>query len=257
MSHPAKDAIRQAAKWLAAAKWPIALTGAGISVDSGIPDFRSPGGLWVRFDPFEYATIDAFHHHPRKVWQMLKELSSLIVGAEPNAGHKALADIEMQGKLKAVITQNVDNLHQAAGSRTVIEYHGNGATLVCLECEFTTTAELAEKKVEETGEWPPTCDNCGAILKPDVIFFGESIPLDAMMKSQYYAEKSDVILVCGTSATVAPASGIPIITKNNGGRIIELNITTTQLSPMADLTIVGSTSETLPLLAEELHSLLG
>ncbi len=148
----------------------VALTGAGISVESGIPDFRSAGGLWEKFNPMEYATIDAFIRDPRKVWRMLTSLADLLEQAEPNPAHSALARLEKAGLLTGVVTQNVDNLHQRAGSVRVVEFHGNGQRLLCLSCHKVYDAG----DVGELGS-PPQC-GCGEILKPDVVLFGEAIP---------------------------------------------------------------------------------
>ena len=250
------DKLDLAADLIVRARWPIALTGAGISVDSGIPDFRSPGGLWTRYDPFEYAHIEAFFRNPEKVWQMLKELSDLVVNARPNPGHEGLAALERMGRLKAVITQNVDNLHQEAGNTEVIEFHGNGNYLVCTQCDFRTSAREAETRARQDGVFPPRCPQDQSVLKPDVIFFGESIPIRPLAASEEHAGRSDLILVIGTSATVSPASSIPLITKQVGGKIIEINLTTTQLTPMADLTLLGSASRIMPLLVERVRALL-
>jgi NAD-dependent protein deacetylase/lipoamidase len=257
MDESTEKKLRYAAQWLADSLWAVALTGAGLSVDSGIPDFRSPGGLWDRFDPFEYAHVEAFHTDPIKVWQMLKELSDLVINAKPNPGHHSLVELSEMGILQAVITQNIDNLHQEAGSPEVIEFHGNGNRLVCLSCGWTTTADKAHEKCEATGEFPPSCESCGSIMKPEVIFFGEPIPAKALMDSQEQAQKADLILVVGTSATVVPASNIPLLTKRAGGRIVEINLETTALSPMADVTLLGSTTDILPRLVQAVREIKG
>jgi len=249
------ELIQKSAKTLAKSHWTVALTGAGISVDSGIPDFRSPGGLWERFDPFEYAHIDAFRRNPEKVWQMLKEMSGIVRDAKPNPGHVALAKLEEMGILKAVITQNIDNLHQRAGSKNVIEYHGNGERLVCPKCGKHFPADEAEEK----GEFPPKCDVDGTILKPDVVFFGEAIPFEALIDAQHQAQECNVMLVVGTSGMVQPAAGLPYIAKNSGSTIIEVNPRSTVLtSSVVDIYLCGSSSIILPILAKEtereLHS---
>ena len=256
MSDQYRETLRQAAQSVVAAKWVVALTGAGISVDSGIPDFRSPGGLWTRFDPMEYGTIDAFARNPTKVWEMIKELSRVVTDARPNPGHVGLAELESMGYLKAVITQNIDNLHQEAGNKEVIEFHGNGSTLVCPTCAGRFSALEAEQRARATGDWPPECSSCGVILKPDVIFFGEVIPPEALERAHMHATQADLILVLGTSATVVPASNIPLITRQVGGKIIEFNLTETQLTPMAHLSVVGNTSTTVPGLIRAVRELV-
>jgi len=249
------EAVAKAARLLAGSKYVVALTGAGISVDSGIPDFRSPGGLWDRFDPMEYAAIESFINNPRKVYTMIKEMHKIVESAEPNAGHTALAQLEQMGKLKAVITQNIDNLHQDAGSSKVIEFHGNGSRLVCLKCRKVYSREQFEDFFQQ--DKLPICE-CGSVLKPDVVFFGEPIPVEASMLSQHEAQTCDVMLVIGTSATVAPASHIPFIAKRSGAAILEYNKTTTPLTgSLSDHFVMGSSTETLPATVERLKDMLG
>lgn len=225
----------------------IALTGAGISVESGIPDFRSAGGLWDKYDPSIYASIYSFKSMPEKVWNMIFEMIDITENAKPNNAHYALAELEQMNLLKAVITQNIDNLHQEGGSRNVIEYHGNAKHLVCLSCSVEYSAQdfnVMEKKI-------PHCGKCGKILKPSVIFFGENIPDNALRDSQKFAENAGVVLVVGTSAVVYPAAGIPKIAKNRGACIIEFNIEETELTRGdTDIFIKGSAGKTLPELVQ-------
>jgi NAD-dependent deacetylase len=230
----------------------LALTGAGISVESGVPDFRSPGGIWERFDPMEYAHIDAFRSEPERVWVMLRELDGILDEARPNSGHIALAELERLGYLKAVITQNIDNLHQEAGSGEVIEFHGNGRWLRCIHCGIRYgRARMAGKT------FPPHC-SCGEILKPDVVFFGEAIPREAMLRSVLMAQTCRVLLVVGTSATVAPASQIPFLAKHSGALIAEFNTARTLLtSTITDFFVEGPAGTTLPILVDTLKELSG
>ena len=168
--------VIRAAEIVYSSKLTLALTGAGISVESGIPDFRSEVGLWARYDPAEYATIEAFRADPEKVWKMLKEMAELVEEARPNKAHLGMGELENMGFLSFIITQNIDNLHQAGNAKNVIEYHGNASTLSCLWCgRGYTTAEKRE-------QYPPKCQ-CGKILKPDVVFFGEAIPQEALNSS--------------------------------------------------------------------------
>ncbi|HPQ72079.1 MAG TPA: NAD-dependent deacylase [bacterium] len=246
--------LQEVARILADARWIVALTGAGISVDSGIPDFRSPGGLWDRFDPMEYATIDAFLENPDKVWTMLKEMNALISNANPNPGHTALAELEQMGLLKAIITQNIDNLHQEAGSREVIEFHGNGNQLVCLSCGSRYSAQEVAERLERGADWPPECPNDMQVLKPNVIFFGEAIPLEASHQARLQAARCDAMLVVGTSAMVFPASSIPQLARQSGAVVVEINKTSTQLTrTVAQYTLQGSSSDILPALVEEIR----
>ncbi|MBN1532602.1 MAG: NAD-dependent deacylase [Spirochaetes bacterium] len=243
------DNIRKAADVIRRSQHMISLTGAGISTESGIPDFRSTGGLWEKYDPSIYASIETFHHNPEKVWQMIFDMLELTSGAVPNPGHRALARLEAMGLLKAIITQNIDNLHQEAGSERVIEYHGNASRLECLACgrEYEVAGFPVQEKV------PPRCGDCGKILKPSVVFFGEMIPHEALSRSQLLAEQADVVMVVGTSAVVYPAAGIPIVAKRNGAAIIEFNVSETDFTrSITDIFIQGKAGETLPVLLDQL-----
>lgn len=195
----------------------VALTGSGISIASGIPSFRGTGGLWDKYDPQEYATIEAFIENPAKVWKMIVEFQAVIQKAQPNAAHLALAQLEKLGFLRAIITQNVDGLHQMAGNTNVIEFHGNNRNAVCLNCGKTYRSENILTKT-----LPPRC-SCGGILKPDIIFFGESIPDEALSQSKKEVQQCGVVLVIGTSAVVEPAASLPYFASRIGATIIEIN----------------------------------
>ncbi len=243
--------LGKAANIVVDSRMTIALTGAGISVESGIPDFRSAGGLWEKFDPAEYATIEAFRANPEKVWEMLREMEEVVLQAKPNKAHIGLGELEKLHLLHYIITQNVDNLHQAGGARNVIEYHGNSATLSCVTCGRRYTA--AEKR----GEHLPRC-RCGSVLKPDVIFFGEAISLDALNRSFDLASSAQALLVIGTSAAVSPANTIPAVAKQNGAKIIEINKEETHLThTLTDIFLQGSAGEIVSEMVEEVRSLKG
>jgi len=243
--------IKRAARIILDSKLTIALTGAGISVESGIPDFRSKGGLWDRFDPEEYATIYAFKDNPEKVWRMLKEMEQIVDNARPNAAHTGLAELEQMGLLKSVLTQNVDNLHQEAGSRDVIEYHGNSRSLTCLWCN--RKYDYKEKK----GEYPPRCE-CGKILKPDVIFFGEAIPSLAMARSSQLASTCQALLIIGTSAVVSPFNILPRQAKQVGATIIEINLEKTVLTDgITDIFLQGKATERVSQVVSAVKALQG
>ncbi|MBN1104011.1 MAG: NAD-dependent deacylase [Deltaproteobacteria bacterium] len=246
-----EERIEEAARIICSSRLTLALTGAGISVESGIPDFRGAGGLWDKYNPAEYATIHAFRSNPKKVWAMLREMDTLVQQAKPNKAHIGLADLERMGLLHCVITQNVDNLHQAGGSAHVIEYHGNSSTLSCLQCGYRVPSE------ERRGETAPRC-SCGMILKPDVVFFGESIPPDALSRSFEMAAGAQALLVVGTSAVVSPANTIPVVAKRNGARIIEVNKESTHLTQtMTDVFLQGSSGEIIPALVEKVKTIQG
>jgi len=244
-----EDKLKEAAWLLKKSKHVIALTGAGISVDSGIPAFRGAQGLWDRYDPSEYAHISSFMKDPGKVWGMLKELYEIMEKAQPNPAHYALARLEELGILKSLVTQNVDGLHQRAGSKRVIEFHGNGETLICLSCGWEYPAR--EISLENL---PPTCTRCGGVLKPQVVFFGEPIPPHALEEAFKEADGSDVMLVVGTSAQVYPAADLPRRVAWAGGSIIEINLEETHLThDMTHIFLQGSASEILPKLVEEVE----
>lgn len=222
----------------------IALTGAGISVPSGIPDFRSRGGLWEKYDPSVYADISTFNASPEKVWEMIFDMMKLIVDAKPNNAHLTLSKLENSGILKAVITQNIDGLHKKSGSRNVIEFHGNIDILECLSCgnSYESAAFNINDKII------PLC-GCGSVLKPSVIFFGEAIPEKALIDSTEYAACADAVIVVGTSHAVYPAASIPAIAMENGAKIIEFNLEETEITyKLSDLFIKGSADITLPAL---------
>lgn len=219
------DLINKAARDLALSTNTVALTGAGISVESGIPPFRGKGGLWEKIDPMEFAHIDAFLKDPAKVWNVLvKEMQGILDHAKPNDAHKGLARLEGLGILKTIITQNVDGLHQMAGNTDVIEFHGNFAWLCCLDCN----AKCETGKIDMS-EIPPRC-SCGGIYKPDCVFFGEMIPPQHLLRSEQVAANCDIMLVVGTSAVVQPAAFMPVIAKQAGAKIIEINPERTGLS---------------------------
>jgi len=202
----------------------VALTGAGISVESGIPDFRSPGCLWERFDPREYAYIRAFRANPAKVWTMLQEMDALLTAARPNPAHLALAELEARGLLLGIITQNVDNLHQAAGNSRVVEYHGNAHRFICDTCKGHHPRESLDFSS------PPLYCLCGGLIRPDVVFFGEPIPEAAQREAEELARDCDLLLVIGTSGEVAPASYLPYTAKQWGALIVENNLEPTSLT---------------------------
>ncbi len=244
-----QERIKQAARIVYQAKRTLALTGAGISVESGIPDFRSPDGLWKRFDPIEYATIEAFRANPEKVWRMLQEVSVLLDRARPNPAHTGLGRLQEMGLLHTIITQNIDNLHQEGGATRVIEYHGNSKTLSCLHCN------QRYRSAELEGQVPPKCA-CGNILKPDVVFFGEPIPLKALQDSYELASDCDALLISGTSAEVAPANTIPQTAKSAGATIIEINVTRTVLTNhLTDIFLQGKASDMVTRLVGEVEKL--
>jgi NAD-dependent deacetylase len=245
--------IERAAKDILHSKKTIAFTGAGISVESGIPDFRGAQGLWQKYDPEEYAHIHAFYSNPEKVWLMLKEMFSLVITAKPNPAHTGLAELEQMGLLSSVVTQNVDGLHQAAGSRNVVEFHGNHNTFTCLKCN-----EKIEGRSLKPEDLPARCPRCSSLLKPDVVFFGEPIPWEAQAVSFKESKSCSTVLVIGTSAMVYPAASIPMMAKESGAKIIEINMEPTPMTDqISDYLIQGSAGEIIPAIVEEIKNLAG
>ena len=211
--------IEKAAKIISNAKKLVAFTGAGISVESGIPPFRGDDGFWAQYDPI-ILDLNYYRNNPKESWPIIKELFFDFFGkAKPNLAHNGLATLESKGLLKAIITQNIDNLHQEAGNKEVYEFHGNSVQFVCIEC-----GNIHKRKDIELIEEPPICSDCGGLLKPDFIFFGEGIPEEAMQKSILAAQTADVLLIIGTTGEIMPASQLPNLSKQNNATIIEINI---------------------------------
>ncbi|MFP4483294.1 MAG: NAD-dependent protein deacylase [Spirochaetaceae bacterium] len=209
--------LQRAAELLRASSHTTAFTGAGISVESGIPPFRGPDGLWSTYDP-SVLDLRRFHAAPKETWQIIRRIFYEFFGeAEPNTAHRVLARMEEEGLLHAVITQNIDNLHQKAGSRNVWEFHGTSRTLVCMDCGARYGVDGIDLQ-----ELPPRCE-CGGVLKPDFIFFGEEIPPVAYRKALEESEAAQVFLVVGTTGEIMPASLIPYDARSNGATIIEVN----------------------------------
>jgi NAD-dependent deacetylase len=213
------DRLWQAAYLIRKAKYAVAFTGAGISVDSGIPPFRGKDGLWNTYDPI-FLEIDFFRKKPLQSWQKIKEIFYDNLGdAQPNLAHEILAKMEQRSFLESIITQNIDHLHQKAGSKYVYEIHGTYKQLICTECNSEYDMSFADLNY-----LPPTCYICKGILKPDIVFFNEPIPAFAKKRSFEEVAKADVLLIIGTNAEVLPAAQIPEAAKQNGAKIIEINI---------------------------------
>ncbi len=231
--------------------WPasgkvLVLTGAGISVASGIPDFRSPGGLWSKYDPMRVATVDALENNPMDVWKFLLDAVWVMNRAEPNPAHTALAELERAGLVDALVTQNIDGLHQRAGSKNVVEFHGSMAAWRCHSCSKPHDCDTAATITMATAPW--RCD-CGGVVRPDIVFFGEAIPLDALNKSGQLACGAELTLIVGTSCEVAPASSLPGLTKQYGGKVAEINLEPSRMRHLCDVSVEAKAEEALPVLA--------
>ena len=235
--------IKQAADLLHSARRVTVFTGAGISVESGIPPFRGKGGLWAKYDPI-ILDLDFYHQRTNESWPIIKELFFDFFGkARPNAAHLILAKWEQEGIITDIITQNIDNLHQEAGSKHVYEFHGTASSFICTECD--TIYKVKKMQLKNTA---PHCnkEDCDGLLKPNFIFFGEGIPAKAYEASLYAAQNSDVFILIGTTGEIMPASQIPIIAKQNGARIIEINITDSNFtSNVTDVFLNGKASNIL------------
>jgi NAD-dependent deacetylase len=228
----------------------VVLTGAGISTESGIPDFRSPTGIWADYDPMEYATIAAFRRDPLKVWEFYARRFDVLTRAQPNAGHRALAQLEQNGLVRAVVTQNIDGLHERAGSQAVVEMHGSIRTASCLECG--ERVHLADVVAALQDASVPRCPRCGEILKPDVVMFGELLPEDAMEHASSLARAAGVLLVVGSTLEVFPVAGLPEETLAAGGQLAIVNRGPTPYDGRATVRIEGGAGEALTALTEAL-----
>ena len=241
------EKIGRIAEMIREARRIVVFTGAGVSTESGIPDFRSPGGLWSRFDPDDF-TIERFLASPetrRKQWRFLVS-GGLFKDARPNAAHAAIAELDTLGRLECVITQNIDNLHQMAGNdpRRVFELHGNTRWIRCVECgDRTSMGEILGKY--GAADAPPACERCGGIMKPDVIFFGEALPEDALREATWHANHCDLLIVVGSSLVVYPAASLPFAAEQAGAKLIIVNLTPTPADGIADVVINASAGEAL------------
>ena len=216
----------------------VFVTGAGISQESGIPTFRGKDGLWRKYDAMQLATIDAFYENPKLVWEWYEERRKNILAAQPNAGHVTIADLEKYKQIR-VLTQNIDGLHQRAGSNQVYELHGSIITIKCTSCDFK------EKITDNFSELPPRC-KCGKMLRPDVVWFGEALPQDVWEAAIEKASTCDTMVIAGTSLAVSPANLLPVYAKQNGATMIEVNIEQTQMSSQMDLSLREPAAKALP-----------
>jgi len=225
----------------------VVLTGAGISTESGIPDFRSAGGIWARYDPTEVANIEALRRDPARVWEFYALRLDALDGAQPNDGHHALAELEERGRIRAVVTQNVDGLHQRAGSREVVEVHGSLRDAECIHCGVRVPMEDALASLPL-----PPCPECGEVLKPGVVMFGELLPAAAIERAQTLAAEAALLLVVGSSLEVQPIAGLPGETLAAGGALAIVNRGSTPWDSRADLVLDAGAGETLRGLAAAL-----
>jgi NAD-dependent deacetylase len=259
MSDDLEGALEAAARHIQRARYVVAMTGAGMSVESGIPPFRGPGGLWTKHGEPAMNGYELFLADPRKAWEErlnpkgpMRELWITLQRAQPNPGHRALADLEEQGVLHCLITQNIDNLHGLAGSRAVAEIHGNYMLVRCIQC-----GSRAPRESVSLEELPPRCVRCGGILKSDTVSFGEPIPPDVLQRCYEVSQECDCMIVAGTSATVYPAAQFPLSVRESGGVLIEINPYESELTSLCHVSIRAPAGEALPRLTDRVAELAG
>lgn len=245
-----ESTIDFAAELFRCAKRAVVLTGAGLSTPSGIPDFRSEGtGLWSRDDPLEVASLNTFRTAPEKFFYWFRPLAGQIFNAQPNPAHIALAELEKAGHISAIVTQNIDMLHQKAGSQNVIELHGTMRTMSCSHCYHQVEAERHVFAFVEKGEIPH-CPLCGSLLKPDVILFGEQLPQAAWHQAQRDVRQCDLMMVVGSSLEVLPVAGLPMQALDRGAHLVIINNTPTYLNVRADVVITEDAAKAIPAIAK-------
>ena len=242
------DKISRAAEIIKISRHTIVFTGAGISVESGIPPFRGQGGIWGKYDPNLFE-IGYFSKHPEKSWAIIKEIFfDTFPKVEPNNAHKCIAELERRGIVKTVITQNIDGLHQKAGNRKVQEFHGSSRTISCTVCKFPF-----QKETVSLDTLPPRCPRCMGLLKPDFVFFGEPIPGEVSMESFHQAQLSDVCIVIGSTGEVMPACQVPFHAKEHGASVIEINVEPSNFTyGTADIFLQGKAGEIMPKIMEKI-----
>ncbi len=246
-----QDGIQFAAELLHRAERAVVLTGAGLSTPSGIPDFRSEGtGLWSHAEPLEVASLSTFRTHPEKFYAWFRPLGRQIFDAEPNQAHLALARLEAEGHLHSIVTQNIDMLHQKAGSRNVIEMHGTLATLSCTQCFRQVNAMPYLEPFVENGEMP-RCPACNGVLKPDVILFGEQLPQKAWFDAQQACRACDLMMVAGSSLEVLPVASLPMQALEHGAHLLIVNNSPTYLDVRADVVMQGNVTDIIPAIVEQ------
>jgi NAD-dependent deacetylase len=257
MTTELEAAVEEAARLIAASRHVVALVGAGLSAESGVPTFRGPDGLWTKHGEPDLRDYDRFVEDPKRWWEMRQErasrfaeLAQALETAVPNAGHFALHDLEEMGQLQHIITQNIDNLHQVAGSQAITEIHGNRTKLRCVTCNHRWA--LQDFSIDEL---PPKCPDCSnGIVKGDTVMFGEPIPRDALDECINQSRMCDCMLLIGTSAVVYPAAQFPVDVKSSGGVLIEVNPNETPLTPISDVGLRAPAGEALPLVVEKLRA---
>lgn len=252
-----EEKINRISRWIADHNKIVVFTGAGVSTESGIPDFRSPGGLWERFDPSEFL-FDKFLASERvrqNYWKLHTEIYYSMLPAQPNAAHLACVALDRLGKLDCVITQNIDNLHQKAGlpREKVIELHGNALRVTCLKCGKEYDRQMIQKRVEQ-GDYAPLCDDCGGILKPATIAFGQPMPVKETKEAEAWSKNAEVFLAIGSSLVVYPAAYMPVFAKQGGAKLAIINLDSTPYDDQADVVINCKAGEVVTKIVERLRA---
>jgi NAD-dependent deacetylase len=247
----AQNGICWAADTILGCKHVVVLTGAGISTPSGIPDFRSPGdGMWSKNDPFEVASLNSFRYNPVKFFDWLHPLVVTLYKAEPNAAHRGIARLEAAGFIQTIITQNIDSLHQRAGSKNVLEVHGSIEYLTCINCYQQVSSQGYLQDYLDRRQIPH-CPQCGGILKPDLVLFGEQLPARVWLKAQEAARNCDLMIVAGSSLEVLPVAGLPMRALENGAHLILINYSPTYLDVRADVVLHENVDVIIPQIVDE------
>lgn len=248
------DKIKQAAQMILESKSTIALTGAGVSTKSGIPDFRGANGLWTKVDPSKFASINGFLSDPKAWWEMALELAPTMMNAKPNSAHTKLAELEKLGFLDRVITQNVDGLHQQAGSQQVIEVHGSLSSGTCTLCQYQVDRKYLERTLNKQ-QIPVMCPSCGGLVKLDAVFFGEALPQKELAMAIESARSCQLMLAIGSYLVVYPVASLPTIAQQSGAQLIIINQEPTPFDPEADLVFTAEAGETLTAIADMIRKL--
>jgi NAD-dependent deacetylase len=255
-----EDKLKQVAQWINASERAIVFSGAGLSTESGIPDFRSPGGVWDRYNPedFYFQNFLASEHSREKYWQMATEMWEPIKKAQPNPAHLAISELEKLGKLDCVITQNIDGLHFRAGNseEKVIQLHGTAIFVSCLSCQKRYDRDEIQERIKK-GQKAPHCDSCGGLLKPATISFGQSMPEKETQEAYHRSSICDLFIVVGSSLVVQPAASMPMVAKRNGARLVIINRDPTPYDDVADLVIHGQAGPTMASILEFVKQGLG
>ncbi|MFX1564862.1 MAG: NAD-dependent protein deacylase [Promethearchaeota archaeon] len=246
--------IEKAAQMILDSKSTIALTGAGVSTKSGIPDFRGPDGLWTKVNPANFASVDGFLSDPKSWWEMALEMAPTVLKAKPNPAHTTLAELERMGLLTIIITQNVDGLHQQAGNQHVLEVHGSLFSGTCTVCQFNVDRKFLQKAMSKR-QIPVMCPTCGGLIKLDTVFFGEALPQKELASSIEAARHCKLMLAIGSYLVVYPVASLPTIAKQSGAKLIIINQEPTPFDPVADLVFTAEAGETLTAIVRVIKSL--